>query len=280
VAAEDRGVPSPWTFERWISEEDVSELEYSEYWNDERVERDKPFDVLDDDFAKLEHYLGEVGLVNDLTTCLNALSTPLAGDGIDLAAGTLWAAPILLSAGAVERLYCLEYSRHRLLSIGPRVLEHYHVSPDRIVLVYGSFYELQLEPESLDFALLSQAFHHADRPAALLAELRRVLKPGGRAIIVGEHILRARDYALYAARAGASLALPRRLQRSLLGHELDVHVSLRPSARDVMPTDAVLGDHAYSSDEYRELFTQAGFAVRPVRRPRSHYQSFVLERSS
>jgi SAM-dependent methyltransferase len=278
MAAEDRARVGAWTLERWISEEDVSQLEYSVYWNDERGERDKPFDVLDDDFSKLERYLGEVGLVNDLTDCLNSLSTPLAGRGIDLAAGTLWAAPILLSAGAVERLYCLEYSRHRLLSIGPHVLEHYQVSPHRVVLVYGSFYELQLEGGSLDFAFLSQAFHHADRPAALLTELRRVLRPGGTVIIVGEHILRARDYALYLARAGASIALPKSLQRRLLGHELDVRLSLRPSARDVMPTDSVLGDHAYSSDEYRKLFTQAGFSVRPVRRSRSHYQSFVLER--
>lgn len=280
MAAENREVVDRWTFERWLSEEDVSQLEYSTYWNDEEAERQKPFNVLDDDFSKLEQYLGEVGLVNDLTTCLNALSTPLAGRGIDLAAGTLWAAPILLHAGAVEQLYCLEYSRHRLLTIGPRVLEHYGVPPERVVLVFGSFYELKLEAESLDFAFLSQAFHHADRPAALLSELRRVLKPGGRAIIVGEHILRTRDYGLYAARACASLVLPRQLQRKLLGHELDVRLSLRPSARDVMPTDPVLGDHAYSSDEYRTLFTQAGFAVRAVRRPRSHYQSFVLERVS
>jgi SAM-dependent methyltransferase len=280
VAPEDSGVASPWSFERWISDDEVSGLEYSMYWNDERVERGKPFDVLGGDFSELERYLGEVGLVKDLATCLNALSTPLAGRGIDLAAGTLWAAPILLNAGAVERLYCLEYSRHRLLSIGPRVLEHYDVAPERVVLVYGSFYELQLEAASLDFALLSQAFHHADRPAELLAELRRVLKPRGRAMIIGEHILRARDYALYAARVGASRALPRPVQRRLLGHELDVHATLRPSARDVMPTDPVLGDHAYSSDEYRRFFRQAGFAVRPVRRPRSHYQSFVLERAS
>ena len=143
MAAEDQARGEPWTVERWISDEDVSELEYSTYWNDEQAERDKPFDVLDDDFSKLERYLGEVGLVNDLTTCLSALSTPLAGRGIDLAAGTLWAAPILLDAGAVERLYCLEYSRHRLLSIGPHVLQHYGVSPERVVLVYGSFYDLR-----------------------------------------------------------------------------------------------------------------------------------------
>jgi SAM-dependent methyltransferase len=279
VGSEDRGAVSPWTVERWISEAAVKKLEYSEYWNDERLERDKPFDVLDDDFAKLERYLGEVGLVEDLNACLNQLPSPLAGRGIDLAAGTLWAAPLLLKSASVERLYCLEFSAHRLFTIGPRVLEHYGVSPERVVLVYGSFYDLHLDAASLDFAFLAQAFHHADRPAALLAELRRVLKPGGTVIIVGEHILRARDYALYGARAGASLVLPRATQRRVLGRELDVHVSLRPSVEDVMPVDPVLGDHAYSRAQYRAQFSQAGFAMRRVRRPRSHYQSFVLERA-
>lgn len=267
-----------WTVERWLSPEAAAGMEYSAYWNDEEAEREKPFHVLDDDFHKLERYLDEVGLIEDLRACLSALDAPLAGRGIDLAAGTLWAAPLLLEAGPVERLYCLEYSEHRLLMLGPRTLEHYAVAPDKVVLVYGSFYELRLESASLDFAFLSQAFHHADRPAALLTELRRVLKPGGSVIIVGEHILRPRDYALYAARACASALLPAAARRRLLGHELSVRLSLRPAAADVMPTDAVVGDHAYAGDEYRALFSEAGFALRRVRRARSHYQSFVLRR--
>jgi SAM-dependent methyltransferase len=267
---------SAWTVEHWLSEEAVAGLEYSAYWNDEEAERGKPFHVLDGDFAGLERYLHEVGLPEDLDACLRTLPSPLAGKGIDLAAGTLWAAPLLLSAGPVERLYCLEYSKHRLLTLGPRVLEHYGVAPERVVLVYGNFYELQIETEALEFAFLSQAFHHADRPADLLSELRRVLKPGGTVIIVGEHILRLRDYVLYAARALASLALPRGAQRRLLGRELAVRASLHPRAGDVLPTDNVLGDHVYSPAEYRELFSRAGFDMRRMRRPRARYQSFVL----
>jgi SAM-dependent methyltransferase len=266
---------STWTVEHWLSEEAVAGIEYSSYWNDEEAEREKPFHVLDDDFDKLERYLDEVGLREDLRACLST-DPPLSGHGIDLAAGTLWAAPLLLAGGRVERLYCLEYSKHRLLTLGPRVLEHYKVMPERIVLAYGSFYELRIDAESLDFAFLSQAFHHADRPAALLAELRRVLKPGGRVIILGEHILRPRDYLLYACRGCLSLALPRAVQRRLFGHELEVRLSLRPKAADVAPTDALLGDHVYSQDEYHDLFSDAGFAARRVRRPGSHYQSFVL----
>jgi SAM-dependent methyltransferase len=267
-----------WTIERWLSPDAAAGLEYSAYWNDKEAERDKPFHVLDDDFGKLERYLREVGLIDDLGACLHSLEKPLSGLGIDLAAGTLWAAPLLLNAGPVQRLYCLEYSEHRLLQLGPRLLEHYEVHPERVVLVYGSFYNLHLESGSLDFAFLSQAFHHADRPEALLAELHRVLKPGGVVIIIGEHVVLARSYALYAARACASLALPRAMQRRLLGRELDMRVSLRPGTADVMPTDPVLGDHAYARNDYRALFSGAGFATRRLRRPRALYQSFILKR--
>jgi SAM-dependent methyltransferase len=278
MAAEEQALAGRYEVERWISDDAVAQTEYSSYWNDEQAELEKPFHVAGSDFSGLERYLRDVGLVRDVESCLRTLESPLAGRGIDLAAGTLWAAPLLLNAGAVQRLYCLEYSRHRLLSLGPRVLEHYGVAPERIVLVYGSFYELHIDDCWFDFAFLSQAFHHADRPASLLAELRRVLKPGGVVIIVGEHVPRLRDYAAYAARACASLALPRSAQRRLLGRELDVHLRLRPTVHDVMPTDPLLGDHAYSSEEYRALFAAAGFGVRHVRRPYAHYQSFVLKR--
>lgn len=277
MAGDEHTLAGPWEVEHWLSDDQATAVEYSEYWNDEQAERDKPFHAVDRGFSKLERYLAEVGLPADLRSCLETLPAPLAGRGIDVAAGTLREVPMLLDARLVQRLYCLEYSKHRLLTPGPRALDHYGVDPGRVMLAYGSFYELRLEPGSLDFAFLSQAFHHADRSAALLAELRRVLRPNGIVIIVGEHILRPRDYALYAA-AGASWALPARLQRRVLGHELDVHVSLRPSASDVMPTDLTLGDHAYSQADYRRLFSQAGFAMRRVRRSRSHYQSFVLER--
>src|SRR5437588_11581941 len=100
-----------WEVERWVRDDEIAALEYSSYWNDERAERGKPFDVTDGDFDKLERYLGDVGLVEDFNACLRELSLPLRGRGIDLAAGTLWAVPLLLNAGPVDRLYCLEYSR-------------------------------------------------------------------------------------------------------------------------------------------------------------------------
>src|SRR5436305_11835445 len=93
--------------ERWI--EDESGIEYSEYWNDEELERSKPWYVLDGDFSKMERYIAEVGLDADLDLALGTLrkrhGRALAGIGLDLAAGTLWAEPRLLAAGTAERVY-------------------------------------------------------------------------------------------------------------------------------------------------------------------------------
>ncbi len=269
---------SGWAVENWL-EADAPETgeEYAEYWNDPEIEREKSvFDTRDGDYPQMESYLAETGLPADLEACLQKLREQgrgLEGKGIDLAAGTLWAAPMLLAAGPVERLYCLEFSRHRLLDIGPHVLEHYAVGKDRVVLAYGSFYDLRIPDHELDFAFLCQAFHHAERPEELLREMHRVLRPGGIAILIGEHKIGMRPYLAFAAR----LALPRGLRKRFLGEPVDVKRTLRPRGADLIPTDPVLGDHAYTDGEYARLFEQNGFAAQRVRRRQSDYQGFVLE---
>ena len=48
----------------------------------------------------------------------------------------------------------------------------------------GELEKLPLEDGSIDVALLSQALHHAGQPATALAEAARILKPGGRLLIL------------------------------------------------------------------------------------------------
>jgi ArsR family transcriptional regulator len=48
----------------------------------------------------------------------------------------------------------------------------------------GRLEKLPLAGESVDLALLSQALHHVEEPAAALAEAWRVLRPGGRVVIL------------------------------------------------------------------------------------------------
>ena len=271
---EARGFP----VEHWLDPREIAGIEYSGYWNDEDVERGKEWYVLDGDFAPMERYLGDVGLVADLGACLRAAEElrgrPIEGVGVDLAAGTLWAARYLLAAGPVERLYCVEYSQHRLLKIGPAVLEHYGTAPPRVVLALGSFYDLRLPDDSVDFAFMSQALHHADEPDRVLVELRRVLRRDGVAIVIGEHRVPARAQAAQAARVAAS-RLPPGAQRRVFGHEIEVSdTGLAPE------TDRLAGDHFYTRRQYRDMFERRGFRHRLVRRRGAAFQSFVLWRPS
>jgi ArsR family transcriptional regulator len=63
----------------------------------------------------------------------------------------------------------------------------------------GSLDRLPLRDAAVDVALLSQALHHADDPGAVLAEARRILRPGGRLVLLD---LRRHDEAWVRAALG------------------------------------------------------------------------------
>ena len=48
----------------------------------------------------------------------------------------------------------------------------------------GDLERLPIRDQSIDIALLSQTLHHVDRPAAALAEAWRILRPGGRLLVL------------------------------------------------------------------------------------------------
>lgn len=265
--------------QHWLDDSAIARERYVAYWSDADREAEKQWDVLANGFEPMERYLAETGLVEDIRACVETMRSRLGrsldGAGIDLGAGTLWAAPLLMGAGDVDKLYCVEYSRHRLLTLGPVVLDHYGVDPAKIVLALGSFYDIRLEDASLDFVFMSTSFHHADDPLRLLAEIRRVLSPDGVAILVGEHMVGAVGaWARWAAK-GAATRLPARLQQAILGRTLVPNRRIVGLTRSVS-SDPVLGDHYYTTGQYMSLFRQGGFDAVRVRRPGSPLQSFLL----
>ena len=48
----------------------------------------------------------------------------------------------------------------------------------------GELEKLPIDTASMDVALLSQALHHASEPAAAVLEAARILKPGGRLLVL------------------------------------------------------------------------------------------------
>jgi SAM-dependent methyltransferase len=68
-----------------------------------------------------------------------------------------------------------------------------------VIWKVGELEKVPLRDASVDVALLSQALHHAVRPARALAEAVRILKPGGHVLVLD---LRAHDQAWVKTRLG------------------------------------------------------------------------------
>lgn len=268
--------------ESWLSDEDLQLINYSDYWNDEEQERSKEWNVLDGNFAKMENHLSANGLPAAIEACVytakKRFGCELTGKGIELAAGNLWTVPHLFRLGKIEQLYCLEYSRHRLFNLGPKILDHYSVPAELVTLVFGSFYSINIPDQSLDFVFMSQAFHHADYPDKLLSEINRVLKTGGLVIMIGEEYINLIQRRLkFAVRYILSSIIPNKLQLMMLGRILD-RGKLFANRAELFPDDPIMGDHYYSNREYGDMFINHGFDFVALRHSKSIFQSFVLHK--
>lgn len=248
--------------QHWLKDEEVAKIYSSEFWNNEEYEKEKAWNVEANDFKKMEAHLTNLGVNDDLRTCFKIAKKKwgidIAGIGIDLAAGNLWAVPYIMKFEQVKKLYCLELSRHRLLKLGPIVLRHYNVPKEKIVLVHGSFYDIKLPDQSLNFAILSAAFHHADEPLKLLREINRTLKVSGIVVIIGEISVTwlgqlSRYYAKYFISR-----LPEKIQR-IFFKKVFPKQNFIPKFEDVFPVDNVLGDHLYPRSFYKKIAKHTGF---------------------
>jgi ArsR family transcriptional regulator len=81
------------------------------------------------------------------------------------------------SAAALARAKALARRRRRSSKDGGR-------SPAEIDWKRGELEKLPLKDESVDVALLSQALHHAASPTKALAEAARIVRPGGRVLVL------------------------------------------------------------------------------------------------
>ena len=235
-------------FETWLRPEEVAADDSFAYWNDEEVERVKPlYTIIRKDSASLERHLASDPYVRQLqkaTRLLNSRGVPLSGTGADLGCGNMTLVPHLISLPTIERLYCVDYSRYRLTTLGPDLLKHFPQVRRKVVLCLGDFCRLQLSNNSLDFVILSASFHHAYEPNDFLLEIRRVLKTQGKVLILGEQPLTLRLRLTLLAQY-----LTRRQQPATF-----------PLRRKVL-IDRTLGDHGYSRKEYLRMFAEARFAV-------------------
>lgn len=129
--------------------------------------RHEPHDV-ERAIAELEDVLGE--------------PLPSGVDAIDLGAGTGNLAVKLAIDGRFRSVTAVD--------ISPRMLEVAAASAKRhgceIKTIVSDMTRLPFDDQSVDLVVGCAILHHVPTPAAFISEIHRVLKPGGRMVIIGE----------------------------------------------------------------------------------------------
>lgn len=226
-----------------------------EYWNDETIEKGKCWDISDGNFTKLEDYIRDSSLKDDLERAIKrtGLGHRTGLRGCELAGGVCWTAPILFDRLSLSRMDYLEFSYNRLAQIAPRLLTHYGIPSDKCFLRLGSFYETEYQDGSFDFVLLSQALHHAEKVDLLMKEVRRILRDDGRVIIIGETKPRIRTMVKSFFLSVYDYFIKKNKERIMLLREYGC-----------IDYDTLMGDRLYLQSGYKRLFKDTGFFYEKV----------------
>ena len=264
VPSASRDVVAP--IEHWLDDGALRSIYSSQYWNDLAAERAKEWWIADGSetaYARLRTHLDESGLMEDYRVG-EAYVAGMTSPGLsiaDLASGIGWTSSLLSKLPNVGKVHAVEISQHRLELLFPQAVRMFGGDWRKISRNLGSFYQLKFENSSLDIVFLSSAFHHAKNPLRLLTEIDRVLRPGGRLILIGEtHI--------------GGWAVARRIAKMLLTRR-----RLTTNFFELFPPDDELGDHYYRASDYYFFAQMLGYRVLTYSVQRRSTAVVVLEKS-
>lgn len=178
------------------------------------------------------------------------------GDALEIGAGTGYFSLNLLQLGAVERLVATD--------ISPAMLAELKGTAERLGLEVETratdAERLPFEDASFDFVFGHAVLHHLPDLRGALAELRRVLRPGGTLAFCGEPS-RYGDLGAAVPKRGAQLIAP--IWRAALGAS---RRRADPSERrDGGELEREVDVHAFSPARLRELLRGAGFEAVRIR---------------
>lgn len=258
------------------------EKDHAEHWND------SSFNSLFNkkDYERIECYIDSNGFIDDFSVCLDTLEKSqkkLHGIGLDIGAGSMWLTAYLLNKYAtdINQIYAVDYSEHYVLTMGQHLLDYYKVRPDRVTLCLGSYYDIKLPSNSVDFIVMAQAFHHAENPDQLLKELHRVLKPGGFIIMIGELYIQKRKYFLCYINYLISVVVsskwfPKKLYRFNSFKKYKKENLIEGFQRLYFPPDLQFGDHYYLKSQYEKFFKTNSYTYQNVKSNVKSNLSYVL----
>jgi SAM-dependent methyltransferase len=252
---------------KWLDEGSLNTIYSSQYWNDLAEEKTKQWwiaDGTDTAFARLRDYLDASGMMESYAMAERYLAQlPQKGLVIaDIASGIGWSSSLLSKLPNVAQVHAVELSQHRLELLFPQAVRMFNGAPDKLHRNLGSFYQMGFADQSMDVVFISAAFHHASNALKLLTEMDRILKPGGKLILVGENFV-------------GSVAIARRIVKTLLKER-----RLCTNFYELFPPDDVAGDHYYRVSDYHMFLQMLGYRLLEVGVQKNTMAAFIAEKTA
>ncbi len=186
----------------------------------------------------------------------SVLFEEIAGSGFDLACGIGWLSAFLSSKEKVAHIDSVE-ADEGVLEILPQVVELMKGDADKIDRINGVFYPICADDGSYDFGVCSSAVHHSDDLEALFVECGRVIRKGGRFLVLNERPISKFQFLKSTVKGGAEVL------RALFSDRFaKTDYVMSP---EFIYIDRNLGDRVYTEAFYRHCFAAGGFeCVRTV----------------
>ena len=168
------------------------------------------------------------------------------GTGIDLGGGIGCISSTLAKRNAVDKIYCVELVEDAVklchTIVKQEILKE---EKHKVISVIGDYDNLELEDNSIDFAVSWDSMHHSIDPIKTFKECKRVLKKNGLFIIVD--------------RAHNNSTPDSEIERML-----NITYDQEFLAKNYRPKDTILtrrqnGEHEYRFFEWKQFFKESGF---------------------
>ncbi len=168
------------------------------------------------------------------------------GVGIDLGGGVGCISSTLARRDSVDKIYCIELVEDAVKLCHKIVKQEILKNEEhKVVSVVGDYDNLELEDNSIDFAVSWDSMHHSTDPIKTFKECKRVLKKNGAFIIVD----RAHNNSI---------------PDSEIERMLNITYDEKFLTKYYRPKDTILtrrqnGEHEYRFFEWKKFFEESGF---------------------
>ena len=111
-----------------------------DYWNDETIEKSKAYNVIDNGFLNLKNSKKIIAHIKIMISYLNYINFDFENKNIfSLASGVCYSEAVSLEIKNFKKLTCIDFSKHRIHHLAPKVFSNFNLLNKNIELIKGDF---------------------------------------------------------------------------------------------------------------------------------------------